>query len=557
MRRRWRFGLGGLLVATAMCVAAGWTFSQKHRFDSATSRSGPGQRPMLQASPNPVPDGTRPGRTTVTWDTGDGSTGEVYVSFNGGPEVLFGRGAVGNQDAPWINADSSYDFSLFDAQHKSRLVSLEVSANPPRAQTLVVLMFGVSLVVVLGCLCARGNSDAPVPRRLIALCAVSMTITALAPILSREARPLDQQPAPDALEYADAARQMASGKGYVTYVHDSDTWPDDGQARAPRYPPGFSLALLPFVAVGNDPEIVLFASKWFAALYVIAAVVAAWALRGPVAGLLVAGLTGISSFGHQSAALLLSDALAAGLTVLLVPLVAMPSSTRIAIAGFLAGALVLIRLNMLVNLAALALALRGKARHHALLFAMPPIAALLLYQWLTFGSPFKTGYSYWLPGVSLFSLSSAVATPPGGEGPLLFSDVLHGKLMRWTCPCPPGGSQAALPNIVFYPTVLLGLFWIFSPPLLPLIGAIYLWRHRREAPAGFAMWVIILTFTLHLFYFYQAVRFMAPPATLLTIFAGIALSPRAVHRFGRERATEFAMVSGGISAVAKPEKWES
>jgi hypothetical protein len=42
----------------------------------------------LKAIPNPVPAGIGPGMTTITWDTGDGWVGRVYVSVDGGPEQL-------------------------------------------------------------------------------------------------------------------------------------------------------------------------------------------------------------------------------------------------------------------------------------------------------------------------------------------------------------------------------------------------------------------------------------------------------------------------------------
>jgi hypothetical protein len=87
-----------------------------------------------------------------------------------------------------------------------------------------------------------------------------------------------------------------------------------------------------------------------------------------------------------------------------------------------------------------------------------------------------------------------------------------------------------LPNGIFYPSVLLGLFWVFSPPLLSLVGCVHLWRHRRETPALFASWVVVLTLTLHTFYRFQGARFMAPPATLLTVVTGIALAQWFTHR---------------------------
>src|SRR5438270_281423 len=59
---------------------------------------------VVTASPNPVPAGPdKFGATTVTWDTGDGTPGEVYVTVNGEAEKLFAGGQVkGSLAAPWI-----------------------------------------------------------------------------------------------------------------------------------------------------------------------------------------------------------------------------------------------------------------------------------------------------------------------------------------------------------------------------------------------------------------------------------------------------------------------
>ncbi len=38
--------------------------------------------PFIKASPNPVPSGTELAKTTLSWDTGDGSLGVVYVFVN-------------------------------------------------------------------------------------------------------------------------------------------------------------------------------------------------------------------------------------------------------------------------------------------------------------------------------------------------------------------------------------------------------------------------------------------------------------------------------------------
>ena len=49
----------------------------------------------ITASPNPVTTGEGPGTTTITWNTGDGTTGQVYVSEDGAPERLFADGSNG------------------------------------------------------------------------------------------------------------------------------------------------------------------------------------------------------------------------------------------------------------------------------------------------------------------------------------------------------------------------------------------------------------------------------------------------------------------------------
>jgi Methyltransferase domain len=46
---------------------------------------------LLRAEPNPVPAGQESGKATVSWDTFHGSIGKVFLSVNGGQEVLFAK----------------------------------------------------------------------------------------------------------------------------------------------------------------------------------------------------------------------------------------------------------------------------------------------------------------------------------------------------------------------------------------------------------------------------------------------------------------------------------
>jgi tRNA (mo5U34)-methyltransferase len=78
--------------------------------------------PTLSASPNPIPAGDNPGRTTISW-----SGGAVYVSMNDGKEVLFADLRQGSKVASWILTGSSYEFRLYDSDHTELLVKLAVT----------------------------------------------------------------------------------------------------------------------------------------------------------------------------------------------------------------------------------------------------------------------------------------------------------------------------------------------------------------------------------------------------------------------------------------------
>lgn len=475
------------------------------------------------------------GAVWITWNTGDMSEGEVFVAEGTESEKLFAKGATGRSEASWTKPGSTYEFRLYSGtKPRTLLATLSVtgiSKSNDAGMTAPPLLFKairvVSPVPILSTLFmfivavfAFKKGRDQLGRQVLSASALLATLFALFSVLSVEPRPLAEQPFPDAQETADATRQLANGNGYVTYIHNNERHP-------PRYPPGFSIALLPFAFFSkNYPSNIETGAKIFAALYVLAAVVAARSIGGALAAALVAVFVNASPFARAEASLVMSDAFAAGVTLLFVWLLHKLSPARVAWLGALAGALVVVRLPMIVNLAALFIALPSIYRKRFVLFATPFVAALGLYNWSTFGSPFRTGYSYWLPTLKSFALHYAVARPPvNGEGPWIIADVLHGGLMQWAaCPCPIGGAQSALPNVLFYPSILFGLFWTYSPPLISLIGILYLWKHRGETTAKFTLWLILFSLVLFTFYFYQGTRFMAAPATLLCVFASVGLA---------------------------------
>jgi tRNA (mo5U34)-methyltransferase len=83
--------------------------------------------PTLSAFPNPVPAGKQLGKTTVSWDTTDGSIGKVYVSMDGSEESLFSDSRRGTAVADWIQTGSTYEFRLYDSDHTELLASVIVT----------------------------------------------------------------------------------------------------------------------------------------------------------------------------------------------------------------------------------------------------------------------------------------------------------------------------------------------------------------------------------------------------------------------------------------------
>jgi len=82
---------------------------------------------MIWANPNPVPAGSK--TTTISWDTGDGSIAQVYISVDGGPEKRFsGSLSKGSLDATWIEKKNEYDFRLYAGmEHTTLLASVKVT----------------------------------------------------------------------------------------------------------------------------------------------------------------------------------------------------------------------------------------------------------------------------------------------------------------------------------------------------------------------------------------------------------------------------------------------
>ena len=84
----------------------------------------------ITASPNPVPTSQGVGTTTITWNTGDGTAGQVYVESDGKPEVRIADGPTGSKTVPWIVAGQTAEFHLYaGTEHTKMLAKTQVTGQ--------------------------------------------------------------------------------------------------------------------------------------------------------------------------------------------------------------------------------------------------------------------------------------------------------------------------------------------------------------------------------------------------------------------------------------------
>jgi hypothetical protein len=89
-------------------------------------------KPVLFAEPNPVPAGDPDqllGTTTITWNTGSGATGDLYVKVDRAPEVFMARSPSGTQKIGWIQFDCFYEFRLYAKKRSKLLAKLAVTRD--------------------------------------------------------------------------------------------------------------------------------------------------------------------------------------------------------------------------------------------------------------------------------------------------------------------------------------------------------------------------------------------------------------------------------------------
>lgn len=340
----------------------------------------------------------------------------------------------------------------------------------------------------------------------------------LAAVLRTPYVPLDRQAFPDAPEYVDAATHLSKGDGYRTTV-------ETGKLEPPRYPPGFPLFLVPFVRLAPTPQQGAEVATRIVALALATAIwLAALLIGGRLSSVFAGGIVTVSPFVPDMARQALSDGLASLLVAACIIMLAARRRIPLLV-GIVAGAAVAVRLSLVVVPAAVMAA--GPKIRLAVVTAVAatlPVSALLGYQWATFGSPLRTGYEYHLPEAKQFSLEYVTASGLQGEGEFVAHARLGDKLMGWVCPCPDDDPMRGLPNLFFYPLLLLGLYWVFTPPLLSLVGVWALVVHRRAPSARFGLATVLGTLLLALPYYGSSARLAAPAGVVLVVFSAVGVA---------------------------------
>jgi len=255
----------------------------------------------------------------------------------------------------------------------------------------------------------------------------------------------DLRPRPDALEYESGARNMLHGTGYYLVV--------EGRRYPPRYPPGFSVLLVPFLfAWDGGPGSGIIAVLATALIGTALAIVTGHLVAGPLAGL-VAGVLLAASPAHVRLSRMVMSDVPSACVVASVGLVLVAALRRppirawaLAVTGLLIGGATTIHATnaLLVIPAAVVVATLGggPARAATLaLAALVGVTPLLLYDASRFGSPFATGYGRW--ATISFATSFATAPPAGG------------------------GTE---PNLSFYARTLAGLGDLYPWPWAVLIA---------------------------------------------------------------------------------------
>ena len=79
--------------------------------------------PRLEVAPLPAGGKPAPSTPIVSWDTGDGTPGQVTVASDGSKETVFASAPKGSLEAPWLGPGSVHVFRLYALAGKRTVVA--------------------------------------------------------------------------------------------------------------------------------------------------------------------------------------------------------------------------------------------------------------------------------------------------------------------------------------------------------------------------------------------------------------------------------------------------
>src|SRR5438105_3446983 len=116
-----------LLLGFSICLFLSTCHSARRQTDH-----NPTAKPVLSTSPNPVPAGDpdQPlASTQISWDTGDGTIGDLYVKIDREDERFVSSAPSGVMNIDWIQFDSLYEFRLYAKKRSKLLATLTVTRD--------------------------------------------------------------------------------------------------------------------------------------------------------------------------------------------------------------------------------------------------------------------------------------------------------------------------------------------------------------------------------------------------------------------------------------------
>ena len=373
-------------------------------------------------------------------------------------------------------------------------------------------------------------------------------------------RAFELMPWPDGLEYAAAAVNLTKGRGAVLHF--------GGYTYPSRYTAGYPLLLDILSRLwGGHFQLFVVGSSMLAVLSMIAIFVISLELYGTMTATIAAVALALSPVFITYSSLVMSDV--PTMSVTLCAVLALMSATSVestqrrqlaawAFFGFVAGCSTIMRPTNGVMLVGLVLcvvmvplerrdlrSLLSAGIAVAIGFAVP-VAWQLHQNAITLGSPFASGYAWWVPEVY-------------GSGGRTFSAAY---LFGPTMPRNPYG------NVLVYVTTLLGLdgfighrgspgysLYPFAAAVFAIVGFVAILRDKEKPAARRLMWFGLgylgaLT-VLYCFYIFTDVAFILPAAFILFIAAGAGASIanrliRDVLRNRNRSVRQFAAVVGVI-----------